>query len=140
MRFLLILLTAMCLSLLSFEAAAAVQPGSVQATATSLAAGESALLVDDFGRNATEIGEIGTTRDSPPADTACAEPPPGFCNIWSADLLDPLDVLDEIEESGALFALPPVRLLLPRETVAQAGNGRASPPPSRFFKPPIGLA
>ena len=137
MRFLLILLTAMCLSLLSFEAAASLQPGPAQAAATSLAAGEAALGVDDFGRIAMDIGATG---DSQPADPACAEPPPGFCNIWSADLLDPLDVLDEIEESGALFALPPVRLLLPRETVAQAGNGRASPPPSRFFKPPIGLA
>ncbi|MGT2492861.1 hypothetical protein ACU4GD_26055 [Cupriavidus basilensis] len=33
--------------------------------------------------------------------------PPGYCEIWSADLLDPLDMLDEIEESSALFRCRP---------------------------------
>lgn len=130
MRLLFLLLTAMCLSLLSFgavaDARASVQP-EVQAS-TELAALQS---VDDLGRI------IAPGDDGLSDDDICEDPPPGYCNIWSADLLDPLDLLDEIEESSALIALPPVKLLLPTGDVAQYPPGRAGPPPSAFFRPPI---
>ncbi|MBP0637496.1 cobalt-zinc-cadmium resistance protein [Cupriavidus sp. AcVe19-6a] len=130
MRLLFLLLTAMCLSLLSFgavaDARASVQP-EVQAASNELAALQS---VDDMGRVIVP-GDDGLSDDD-----ICAEPP-GYCNIWSADLLDPLDLLDEIEESSALIALPPVKFLLPAGEVAQHPHGRAEPPPSAFFRPPI---
>ncbi|MFJ4293084.1 cobalt-zinc-cadmium resistance protein [Cupriavidus sp. NPDC089707] len=133
MRLMFLLLTAMCLSLLSFgavaDARASVQP-EVQAS-TELAALQS---VDDMGR------VIVPGDDGLHDDDICEDPPPGYCNIWSADLLDPLDLLDEIEESSALFALPPVKLLLPIGDVAQHPPGRAEPPPSAFFRPPISLS
>ncbi|MGY8525571.1 hypothetical protein [Paracidovorax citrulli] len=69
------------------------------------------------------------------------EPTPrGYCNIWSADLLDPPDVLDEIEESGALIALPPLRFPWLESDIAQGGHGRAPPLPDAVYKPPILLA
>jgi hypothetical protein len=37
-------------------------------------------------------------------------PPPGYCNIWSADLLDPLDLFDAVDETSALFILPAFQL------------------------------
>ncbi|WP_439686224.1 Cobalt-zinc-cadmium resistance protein [Cupriavidus oxalaticus] len=133
MRLLFLLLTAMCLSLLSFGAVAdgraSVQP-EIQAS-TELAALQP---VDDLGRVIVP-GDDGLNDDD-----LCADPPPGYCNIWSADLLDPLDVLDEIEESSALFALPPVKLLLPTGDIALYPPGRAEPPPTAFFRPPIFLS
>ncbi|WP_407935818.1 cobalt-zinc-cadmium resistance protein [Cupriavidus necator] len=136
MRLLFLLLTAMCLSLLSFGAAAEARtalPAQVQGSAElmDLAAAQP---VDDLGRIVVP-GEDGLHDDD-----ICDDPPPGYCNIWSADLLDPLDLLDEIEESSALFALPPVQLMLPTGDVAQSPPGRAEPPPSAFFRPPISRA
>ncbi|PZX34461.1 putative auxiliary protein (cusF homolog) of the copper-transporting efflux system CusCFBA [Cupriavidus phytorum] len=136
MRLLFLLLTAMCLSLLSFGAAAdarAALPGPQQA-GVDLIDMAAAQPVDDLGRIVVP-GDDGLHDDD-----ICDDPPPGYCNIWSADLLDPLDLLDEIEESSALFALPPVKLLLPSGDVAQRPPGRADPPPSAFFRPPIVLA
>ncbi|KWR75033.1 hypothetical protein [Cupriavidus sp. IDO] len=135
MRFLFLLLTAMCLSLLSFGAAAHAHAG-MQGNGASARVAEVAVLpaVDEMGRI------IAPGDDGLHDEDAFDEPPPGYCNIWSADLLDPLDLLDEIEESSALFDLPTVRLLLPAGDVAQAPPGRAGPPPSAFFKPPISLA
>ncbi|SOZ18013.1 putative auxiliary protein (cusF homolog) of the copper-transporting efflux system CusCFBA [Cupriavidus taiwanensis] len=136
MRLLFLLLTAMCLSLLSFGAAAdarAALPGPQQA-GVDLIDMAAAQPVDDLGRIVVP-GDDGLHDDD-----ICDDPPPGYCNIWSADLLDPLDLLDEIEESSALFALPPVKFLLPSGDVAQHPPGRAEPPPSAFFRPPIALA
>lgn len=136
MRLLFLLLTAMCLSLLSFGAAAdarAAMPG-VQQAGVDLIDMAAAQPVDDLGRLVVP-GDDGLNDDD-----ICDDPPPGYCNIWSADLLDPLDLLDEIEESSALIALPPVKLLLPTGDVAQLPPGRADPPPSAFFRPPIFLA
>lgn len=136
MRLLFLLLTAMCLSLLSFGAAAdartalAAQPQVV----VDLVDLTAAQPVDDLGRLIVP-GDDGLHDDD-----VCDDPPPGYCNIWSADLLDPLDLLDEIEESSALIALPPVKLLLPTGDVAQHPPGRAEPPPSAFFRPPISRA
>ncbi|SPK74418.1 putative auxiliary protein (CusF homolog) of the copper-transporting efflux system CusCFBA (plasmid) [Cupriavidus taiwanensis] len=136
MRLLFLLLTAMCLSLLSFGAAAdarAAMPGPQQA-GVDLIDMAAAQPIDDLGRIVVP-GDDGLHDDD-----ICDDPPPGYCNIWSADLLDPLDLLDEIEESSALIALPPVKLLLPTGDVAPPPPGRADPPPSAFFRPPIALA
>ncbi|AJG24226.1 hypothetical protein RR42_s2644 [Cupriavidus basilensis] len=73
------------------------------------------------------------------AAAAVEDDPPGYCEIWSADLLDPLDMLDEIEESSALFALPTVRVSLPPNEIAQPLPARPDPLPAAFFKPPISL-
>ncbi len=135
MRLLFLLLTAMCLSLLSFGAVAdARAPLQAQAGVDILDA-VALQPVDDLGRLIVP-GDDGLQDD----DDFCNDPPPGYCNIWSADLLDPLDVLDEIEESSALFALPPVKLLLPTGDIAQYPPGRAEPPPTAFFRPPIFLS
>ena len=144
MRFLFLLLTAMCLSLLSFGAAThahAGLQGSVAAVAAQAVAvpdkvTEVAALpsVDEMGR------VIAPGDDGLHDEDAIEDPPPGYCNIWSADLLDPLDLLDEIEESGALFDLPTAKLVLPAEDFWQAPAGRTAPPATAFFKPPISLA
>lgn len=144
MRFLFLLLTAMCLSLLSFGAAAhahadlqgnvasvAVQAAAVPDKVTEVAALPS---VDEMGR------VIAPGDDGLHDEDAIDDPPPGYCNIWSADLLDPLDLLDEIEESSALFDLPTAKLVLPAEDFWQAPSGRTAPPATAFFKPPISLA
>ncbi|AQV98473.1 cobalt-zinc-cadmium resistance protein [Cupriavidus necator] len=136
MRLLFLLLTAMCLSLLSFGAATDARTAwsgqpQVGADLVEMVAAQS---VDDLGRIVVP-GDDGLHDDD-----ACDDPPPGYCNIWSADLLDPLDLLDEIEESSALIALPPVKLLLPTGDVARHPPGRTAPPPSAFFRPPISRA
>ncbi|WER48085.1 cobalt-zinc-cadmium resistance protein [Cupriavidus sp. WKF15] len=144
MRFLFLLMTALCLSLLSFGAAAhahaglqgqvatvAARTAAVQDKVTEVAALPS---VDEMGR------VIAPGDDGLHDEDAIDDPPPGYCNIWSADLLDPLDLLDEIEESSALFGLPTVKLLLRAEDFWQAPAGRTEPPATAFFKPPISLA
>lgn len=151
MRFLFLLLTALCLSALSFGASAAhvgVSAQVSQAIAATVAAtapvpaqavaepADYSVIpaVDDLGQI------IAPGDDGLQAEDAADEPPPGYCNIWSADLLDPLDVLDELEESGALFDVPTVRLMLPDGNVAQSSPERLSLPASAFFKPPIFLS
>ncbi|CAN7736736.1 hypothetical protein D9M68_188290 [compost metagenome] len=134
MRLLFLLLTAMCLSLLSFGAVADARAALQAQTSVDLADLAAVQPVDDMGRIIVP-GDDGLHDDD-----ICDDPPPGYCNIWSADLLDPLDLLDEIEESSALIALPPVKLLLPSGDVAQHPPGRAEPPPSAFFRPPISRA
>lgn len=147
MRFLLLLLTALCLSLPSFEAAALAQPAGSP---------EPQWLVDDLGRTGdVDLSDLSGGSDLSDvvdgvierieeqrevAFAGFSDPPPGYCNIWSADLLDPLDLLDELEESSALFDVPTVRVVLPRDTLVEVVRGRASPPPSRFYKPPIRLS
>jgi len=136
MRILFLLLTAMCLSLLSLGAA----------NAHAGTQGNTAIVSDEVAKVAAlpavdELGRLIAPGDDGLHDEdAVDEAPPGYCNIWSADLLDPLDLLDEIEESSALFALPAVRLLLPTYDIWQAPAGRADPPATAFFKPPISLA
>ena len=70
---------------------------AIDRTVERVAQGSMLELVLD-GEDFPDFGE--------PEMAASDEPPPGYCDIWAADLLDPLDVLDEIEESGALFVLP----------------------------------
>lgn len=75
-----------------------------------------------------------------PEMAASDEPPPGYCDIWAADLLDPLDVLDEIEESGALFVLPQVSLAQAPDFPPSSCPGRADALAAACFKPPRSLS
>lgn len=142
MRFLLFLLTALCLSALSFSAAANVRaaaPQAVEAIVTADAAPDYAMLAT--GDDLSQIVLPGDGGLDPDADALADNgPPPGYCNIWSADLLDPLDLLDEIEESSALFDVPTLKLAQSVEDVAQVLPGRSAPQPEGLFRPPNLLA
>ncbi|WP_244259059.1 cobalt-zinc-cadmium resistance protein [Cupriavidus gilardii] len=96
-----------------------------------------AVSSDEGGSRIVAPGDDGIHADD---DVVEAASHPGYCNIWSADLLDPPDVLDEIEESSALFALPTAPLELPSGDVSAPRHGRAPPLPAALFKPPIVLA
>ncbi|QOT80629.1 cobalt-zinc-cadmium resistance protein [Cupriavidus basilensis] len=149
MRFLLLLLTVLSLSLLSFGAAANAHAGMPGIAADSVRA-ERLAPEPGFSRTLVELdGSAELERVFAPGDDGLAgeamaaaaqeDDPPGYCEIWSADLLDPLDMLDEIEESSALFALPTVRVSLPPNEIAQQLPARPDPLPAAFFKPPISL-
>ncbi|MBB1634370.1 cobalt-zinc-cadmium resistance protein [Cupriavidus sp. UME77] len=153
MRSLLLLITVLCLSALSFGAAAnthAGMPGPAFDPAFDPARAELLIAEPAFSRTLDELdGGAGLERVVAPGDDGLAgeamaaaaeeDDPPGYCEIWSADLLDPLDMLDEIEESSALFALPTVRVSLPPNEIAQQLPARPDPLPAAFFKPPISL-
>ncbi len=154
MRFLFLLLTALCLSAVSFGASASTRVGLPVETGVRIVAAMTAALsapveaqaqvvppdysvipaVDDLGQI------IAPGDDGLLAEDAADEAPPGYCNIWSADLLDPLDLLDEIEESSALFDLPIARLVLPTKEVVHISPGRLALPATAVFKPPISLS
>ncbi len=148
MRALLPFLIAACLFLLSFgaqastrlDAAAGLGQGQMRvgplvcSMAAVAAVAARAVSSDDDGSRIVAPGDDGIHADD---DVAEAASHPGYCNIWSADLLDPPDVLDEIEESSALFALPAAPLELPSGDVSPPRHGRAPPLPAALFKPPI---
>jgi hypothetical protein len=165
MRSLLLLLTVLCLSLLSLGAAASARAG-VAVTASEPVLAERFDQLDQFDQfdrldhvilesTSTRTldepdGSAGLARIIVPGDDGLAgesaaellaqdDDPPGYCEIWSADLLDPLDMLDEIEESSALFALPAMRVSLPPNEIAQQLPACPDPLPAAFFKPPISL-
>ncbi|MBY4896108.1 cobalt-zinc-cadmium resistance protein [Cupriavidus sp. AU9028] len=142
-------LIAICLLSLSSGAAASTRASDTQARelrvgalACTLASVVKTVAPPAKGFAAEDDG----TRMEAPGDDGLhpedlAEPTPrGYCNIWSADLLDPPDVLDEIEESSALIALPPLRFPWLESDIAQGGHGRAPPLPDAVYKPPILLA
>ncbi|KJK17285.1 cobalt-zinc-cadmium resistance protein [Burkholderiaceae bacterium 16] len=156
MRSLLLLLTVLCLSLLSFGAAASSHAGAAGAAFESaqterLDPLDRVILESTLARTLDELdgsadlervvapGDDGLLGESAAEMLAEDDDPPGYCEIWSADLLDPLDMLDEIEESSALFALPTVRVSLPPNEIAQQLPARPEPLPAAFFKPPISL-
>ncbi|MFJ1260146.1 cobalt-zinc-cadmium resistance protein [Cupriavidus sp. CuC1] len=149
MRSLLLLLTVLCLSALSFGAAANAHAGMsgpafdpVRAE-FQISESASSRALDELDGSA-ELERVVAPGDDGLVGEAMAaavveDDPPGYCEIWSADLLDPLDLLDEIEESSALFALPTVRVSLPPNEIAQQLPARPHPLPAAFFKPPISL-
>ncbi|EHP42425.1 hypothetical protein OR16_14154 [Cupriavidus basilensis OR16] len=149
MRFLLLLITALCLSALSFGAAANAHAGMSgaalgQVSAEQLISGPAlSRALDELGGGADQERVVAPGDDGLAGETIAAavaqDDPPGYCEIWSADLLDPLDMLDEIEESSALFALPTMRVSLPPDEIAQPLPARPDPLPAAFFKPPISL-
>lgn len=153
MRLLLLFLIASCLSLLSFQAAASsradgrmgnpLRTGALVCSMTSVAAMATAAVKAAMADSQAfpdedEAGIVAPGDDGLEAEMAAQAPErPGYCNIWSADLLDPPDVLDEIEESSALFAVPMARLELPSDDVTEFGHGSAPPLPAALYKPPI---
>lgn len=147
MRSLLLLITVLCLSALSFGAAANTHAG-MSGLAFDPVRAEFLISEPAFSRTLDELdgslervvapGDDGLAGEAMAA-AAQEDDPPGYCEIWSADLLDPLDMLDEIEESSALFALPTVRVSLPPNEIAQQLPARPDPLPAAFFKPPISL-
>ncbi len=154
MRALAHIFIALCLSLLSFGAAAnahADRTGAKKAGMTLAGTDDLAhlreLLAQSAGREAVrqapdeDAGQVVAPGDDGlQADDIVQERHPGYCNIWSADLLDPPDVLDELEESMALFALPAVRVTLPSGDISPVSPGAAPPALVALFKPPISLA
>ena len=153
MRSLLLLITVLCLSALSFGAAANTHAG-MPGPAFDPVRAEFLIAEPAFSRTLDELdASAGLERVVAPGDDGLAgeamaaavvaavveADPPGYCEIWSADLLDPLDMLDEIEESSALFALHTVRVSLPPNEIAQELPARPDPLPAAFFKPTISL-
>ncbi|CAG9168455.1 hypothetical protein CURE108131_08650 [Cupriavidus respiraculi] len=155
MRALALILVALCLSLLSFGAAAnahaertGASKGGMALAGTDDLAHLRELLAEAAGREALgleadeDAGHVVAPGDDglQPEDLVQERHHPGYCNIWSADLLDPPDVLDELEESMALFALPVVRVTLPSGDISPVSPGAAPPALVALFKPPISLA
>lgn len=138
MRFVVYLLTALCLSALSFPAAANARVDASVETAMSVG-------FDEVIAAATEsLDAVILPGDDPlEAEEVFFDhaPPPGYCNIWSADLLDPLDMLDEIEESSALFVMPPLPPVdLPLAMHVAPLDGRMAGRPDGLLRPPNPLA
>jgi hypothetical protein len=136
MRFLLTLLTALCLSLLAAPASAMDTAAGWERHVTEQAAAESGVMPE-----VTHPAAIaGDSFDNLYTDADYSDAPVGYCNIWSADLFDPLDLLDEIEESSAIFSVPVVALVPPSADIPLRSSAQAMPPASAFYKPPISLA
>ncbi|RZT36412.1 hypothetical protein EV147_3732 [Cupriavidus agavae] len=128
MRFLLFLLTALCLSALSFSAAANVR------------AGAPAVETADYAMLATgdDLSQIVLPGDPDFGEEELADdgPPPGYCNIWSADLLDPLDLFDAVDETSALFVLPSFQLPQSVDDLVQPPTARSTFESEGVFRPP----
>ncbi|QET04676.1 MULTISPECIES: auxiliary protein of the heavy metal cation-transporting efflux system HmyCBA [Cupriavidus] len=144
MRFVVYLLTALCLSALSFSAAANVRADAPAADAVMEAVAQSdAVVATGFFDDGDAAEQIVLPGDDPlEVEEIFVDngPPPGYCNIWSADLLDPLDMLDEIEESSALFVLPPVPpVQFSVATYVAPSGGRAPSRPASLLRPPDAL-
>jgi hypothetical protein len=155
MRALALILIAQCLSLLSFGAAAnshAERTGANKGGMALAGADDLAYLRELLSQPASRASlrhaadedadaghVVAPGDDGLQAEDLAQEGHPRYCNIWSADLLDPPDVLDEIEESMALFDLPVVRVPLPSGDISSVSPGAAPPALVALFKPPISL-
>jgi len=128
MRFLVFLLTALCLSALSFPAAANVRADAVQAEAVDYAM----QAADD------DLSQLVLPGDPDYGEDEVADdgPPPGYCNIWSADLLDPLDLFDAVDETSALFVLPSFQLPQSVDDLVQPLAARTTFESEGVFRPP----
>lgn len=133
-RLVLFLLTALCLSALSFSAAANVRAAAPQAERVQVPE------PPDYAMLATgdDLAQIVLPGDAEDDDEYAAdnEPPPGYCNIWSADLLDPLDLFDAVDETSALFVLPTLQLAESHHSVVQEPVARTSFQSGGLFRPP----
>jgi hypothetical protein len=157
MRALLLFLSVLCLSLLSHVAAAdsraghcmtahtgggaALGHGTARVIAKAMANEAVRAAVSIKARVATIDAEeiVAPGDDGVRDEVAEAEDDPGYCDIWEADLLDPPDVLDELEESIAFFDVPPFRLRFHSGSVPPLLSALVTTPFSAFFKPPISL-
>jgi len=148
-RFVLFLLTALCLSALSLPAAANVRAAAPQAEA-AVAMAEVAEVAEvtntpDYAVLATgdDLSQIVLPGDpdfGADDDAVDDGPPPGYCNIWSADLLDPLDLFDAVDETSALFVLPTFELGEAVVDRFQAPTARSTFESEGLFRPPNLLA
>ncbi|MCA3186487.1 MAG: auxiliary protein of the heavy metal cation-transporting efflux system HmyCBA [Cupriavidus sp.] len=143
----------MCLSALSFTAAANVRAAApqveraAQVAAVAAVAGDVANEADapDYAMLATgdDLAQLVLPGDPDfgPDDEAVDDgPPPGYCNIWSADLLDPLDLFDAVDETSALFVLPNFELAQSVSDLFQAPAARTTFESEGLFRPPNLLA
>jgi len=151
----------MCLSALSFSAAANVRAGAPQAgqaiqvadvtqAAQATQAAHGALAADaadapDYAMLATgdDLAQLVLPGDpdfGADDDAVDDGPPPGYCNIWSADLLDPLDLFDAVDETSALFVLPNFELAESVSDRFQAPTARTTFESEGLFRPPNLLA
>ncbi|KAI3591834.1 hypothetical protein D9X30_3119 [Cupriavidus sp. U2] len=135
----------MCLSALSFSAAANVRAAVPQVEPAIQAVKAAQAEVPDYASLATgdDLAQLVLPGDPDfGADDEVVDdgPPPGYCNIWSADLLDPLDLFDAVDETSALFVLPNFE---PAESVSdrfQAPTARTTFESEGLFRPPNLLA
>lgn len=139
LRFVLFLLTALCLSALSFTAAANVRADAQVDAAIEAAAGMTT-ETPDYAMLATgdDLSQLVLPGDPDYGadDVADDGPPPGYCNIWSADLLDPLDLFDAVDETSALFVLPTFKPGLSVDDLFLAPTARTTFESEGLFRPP----
>lgn len=145
MRFVLFLLTALCLSALSFSAAANVRAGAPQVEAAKVEAARAAAVdvSPDYAMLATgdDLAQIVLPGDADFGDDEFDEgPPPGYCNIWSADLLDPPDLFDAVDETSALFTIPTFEMAQSVDDVVPMPMERSKFQSGGLFRPPNLLA
>ena len=141
MRFVLFLLTALCLSALSFSAAANVRSAVPKVVAAKAEAAKVEVAIPDYdARLATgdDLAQLALPGDHDFGDEAEFDdgPPPGYCNIWSADLLDPLDLFDAVDETSALFILPAFQLAQSVDVVLPTLTERGKFQSEGQFRPP----
>lgn len=137
-RSVLFLLTALCLSVLSFQAAANARVAAPQVEAVRMAADPDYAMLAT-GDDLSQLVLPGDADDGPD-DAIDDGPPPGYCNIWSADLLDPLDLFDAVDETSALITLPTWRLVESHYSVVQVPVARTTFQSEGQFRPPRRLA
>ncbi|WP_237718134.1 auxiliary protein of the heavy metal cation-transporting efflux system HmyCBA [Cupriavidus sp. BIS7] len=146
MRFFLFLLTALCLSALSFSAAANVRAAVPQVESAKVAGAavvaETAPDYDAMLATGEELTQLVLPGDADfGADDEFDDgPPPGYCNIWSADLLDPPDLFDAVDETSAFFVLPEFQLAQSIDTVVPMPTARGKFHSDGLFRPPRRLA
>lgn len=136
----------MCLSALSFTAAANVRAAAPQAErAVQVADVTDPDDAPDYAMLATgdDLAQLVLPGDpdfGADDDAVDDGPPPGYCNIWSADLLDPLDLFDAVDETSALFVLPNFELAQSVSDLFQAPAARTTFESEGLFRPPNLLA
>lgn len=138
MRFVLFLLTALCLSALSFQAAANARAAAPKVPVVAPAA-EPDYAMLAAGDDLAELVLRGDPEDGSD-DQIDDGPPPGYCNIWSADLLDPLDLFDAVDESSALIVVPQLQLAESRDSAVHVPKARTLFESEGVFRPPNLLA
>lgn len=136
----------MCLSALSFTAAANVRAAAPQVErAVQVADVTDPDDAPDYAMLATgdDLAQLVLPGDpdfGADDDAVDDGPPPGYCNIWSADLLDPLDLFDAVDETSALFVLPNFELAQSVSDLFQAPAARTTFESEGLFRPPNLLA
>jgi hypothetical protein len=140
MRFVVFLLTALCLSALSFSAAANVRTAVPQVEAAKVVAAD---ITPDYAMldSGDDLAQMVLPGDADFGDDQFDDgPPPGYCNIWSADLLDPPDLFDAVDETSALFIIPTFAMAQSVDDVVPMPAERGKFQSGGLFRPPNLLA